>query len=72
MIFLYQGYLRAPGVPMSILTAAESTAFKTKHWLLDAHITADPSQKMRAADCISRKVAGKGQYRLLLNCWSSL
>ena len=40
MIFLYQGYLRAPGVPMSILTAAESTAFKTKHWLLDAYITA--------------------------------
>jgi hypothetical protein len=40
---LYQGYLRAPGVPMSILTEAESTASKTKHWLLDAYITADPS-----------------------------
>ena len=67
---LYQGHLRAPGVPMSILTEAESTACTTKHWLLDAYIIAGSSNPSRAGDCTSNEGAGRC-LKSQLQVWSS-
>jgi len=66
---LYQGYLHTSVVPMPILAEAEPTASQTKHWLLDAYITAGSSNPSRAGDCTSNEGAGRC-LKSQLQVWS--